>query len=74
MEYAKDIVLDLKNKTRKTSDKNVFAKGKSKLIWLYEKITKHKVMTTVITATVGFMILDIMLISSFVSVLSKIWN
>ena len=72
MEYAKDIVLDLKNKTRKTSDEKVLAKGKSKLIWLYEKITKHKVMTTVITATVGFMILDIMLISSFVSVLSKI--
>ena len=39
---------------------------------VYETITKHKIMTTVITATVSFMVLDILLISSFINVLTKI--
>ncbi len=75
MEYAKDIVLDLKNGQVDNSSKKELLKKKEKnglLIRFFEKMTKHKVMTTVITTTVGFMILDILLISSFINVLTKI--
>ena len=78
MEYAKDVILDLKNgqasrKTNNIRKEKIKTKERNSILnKVYETITKHKIMTTVITATVSFMVLDILLISSFINVLSKI--
>ena len=78
MEYAKDVILDLKNgqASKKINDirkKKIKTKERNSILnKVYETITKHKIMTTVITATVSFMVLDILLISSFINVLTKI--
>ena len=78
MDYAKDVILDLNNGQASKKINNI-KKDKigtnernSILNKVYEAIAKHKIMTTVITATVSFMVLDILLISSFISVLTKI--
>ncbi len=78
MEYAKDVILDLKNgqasrKTNNIRKEKIKTKERNSILnKVYETITKHKIMTTVITATVSFMVLDILLISSFINVLTKI--
>ena len=61
MEYAKDIVLNLKEgqAERKTGVIQRMAK----------KISEHKIMTTIISATISFVVLDVILISSFVNIL-----
>ena len=66
MECAKDIILELKegqavHNSQKTR-KGVFHR-------IFDKISKHKVMTTIILATISFMILDVILVSSFVGIL-----
>lgn len=78
MEYAKDVILDLKNgqasrKANNIRKEKIKTKERNSILnKVYETITKHKIMTTVITATVSFMVLDILLISSFINVLTKI--
>ena len=66
MEYAKDIILEVKDgqvvKNKKESIITQIARG----------ISEHKMLTTVITATISFIVIDLLLISSFVSVLMKI--
>lgn len=66
MEYAKDIILEVKDgqvvKNKKESIITKIARG----------ISEHKMLTTVITATISFIVIDLLLISSFVSVLMKI--
>ena len=67
MEYAKDIILENGQVLEKRQEKK--KRGRKNIIHL---ITEHKIMTTIVTATISFIILDIVLISSFVNVLGKI--
>ena len=81
MEYAKDIVLNLKsgqevnkrdwrrtrNRRRNTQKVGIFSKTLGKLL-------RHKIITTVMVVTIGFMAIDIYLVTSFVNVLGKIWK
>lgn len=69
MECAKDIVLELKDGQ---VGKNAKQKKKGVIHTIADKATRHKVITTILLATVGFMLLDVLLISSFVSVLAII--
>lgn len=64
MEYAKDIILDLKQ--------GQDYKKETKTEKILRKILEHKIMTTIISLTIGFIVCDIMLISSFVNVLKII--
>lgn len=63
MECAKNIGISLKE--GQVSKKGFITK-------IAKKITNHKIITTIVLATIGFMVLDIMLISSFVSILGRI--
>lgn len=66
MEYAKDIVLEVKDgQTVNNKKQNLFIKFR-------KGIANHKMLTTVITATISFIIIDLLLILSFVNVLMKI--
>ena len=81
MEYAKDIILNLKsgqevnkrdwrrtrNRRRNNTKTGIFSRTLGKLL-------KHKIVTTVAIALVGFMAIDIYLVTSFVNVLVRIWN
>lgn len=69
MEYAKDIILDLK-KGQALQGKDY--KKRTKTEKILRKILEHKIMTTIISLTIGFIVCDIMLISSFVNVLKII--
>ena len=69
MEYAKDIILEL-NKGQALQGENY--KNKTRIEKFFGKIFEHKIMATIISLTIGFMICDIMLISSFVDILVKI--
>ena len=66
MEYAKDIILEVKDgqvvKNKKERKRTKIVRG----------IPEHKMLTTVITATISFIVIDLLLISSFMSVLMKI--
>ena len=66
MEYAKDIILEVKD--------GQVVNNKKQGLWfrLGRSISNHKMLTTVITATISFIVIDLLLISSFVSVLMKI--
>ena len=66
MEYAKDIILEVKD--------GQVVNNKKQGLWsrLSRSISNHKMLTTVITATISFIVIDLLLISSFVSVLMKI--
>lgn len=69
MEYTKDIILDLGN-GQASQKKNL---KKVNLLKKFAKhITNHKIMTCVIIATIGFIVLDMYLITSFMDVLTKI--
>ena len=70
MEYAKDVILDLKNGQAKVKDRNVNSK-KGVFLKIGDKISRHKIMSTVITATISFIVLDMVLIINFVNVLTK---
>lgn len=63
MECVKDFRLELKE--GQASNKGIIFK-------MAKKIMKHKVITTIVLATITFMVLDLMLIASFVSILGKI--
>lgn len=66
MEYAKDIVLEVKGgQALKGKKQNLF-------IRIGKEIANHKMFTTIITATISFIVIDLLLISSFVNVLMKI--
>ncbi len=79
MEYAKDIVLNLKsgqevnkrdwrrtrNRRRNNQKAGIFSKTLGKLL-------RHKIITTIAIATIGFMAIDIYLVTSFVNVLVRI--
>ena len=79
MEYAKDIVLNLKsgqrvnkrdwrrtrNRRRNNQKVGIFSKTLDKLL-------RHKMITTIAIALVGFMAIDIYLVTSFVNVLVRI--
>ncbi len=69
MEYAKDIILDLKQ--GQALHGNDYKK-RSKTEKILRKILEHKMMTTIISLTIGFIVCDIMLISSFVNILKMI--
>ena len=68
MEYTKDVILQV-NYGQGVKDKNrvwsIFNK-------LGENVAKHKMITTIVSITLMLMILDFMLVSSFVQVLSSI--
>ena len=63
MECVKDFRLELKE--GQASNKGIISK-------MAKKIMKHKVITTIVLASITFMVLDLMLIASFVSILGKI--
>ncbi len=66
MEYAKDIVLEVKGgQALNVKKQNLF-------IRIGKRIANHKMFTTIITATISFIVIDLLLISSFVNVLMKI--
>lgn len=67
MEYTKDVILQV-NYGQGVKSKN---KVWSILNKLGESVSKHKMITTVVSITLMLMILDFMLISSFVQVLSE---
>ena len=69
MEYTKDIIIDLGNEQagkKKNFKKVNFLKK------VGEHITNHKIITTVIIATIGFIVLDMYLITSFMNILAEI--
>ena len=66
MEYTKDIILDLSN--GQVGRKKRFSTLKR--IWRY--ISNHKIITSVIIVTIGFIILDMYLITSFMNIISEI--
>lgn len=69
MEYTKDIILDLGN--GQVESKRNLKKGKLlKRFWNH--ISNHKIMTSIIIMTIGFIVLDMYLITSFMNVLTKI--
>ena len=92
MEYAKDILINLKDghagkskkrerlnkkqnqdkKTRTFSINILKNKIKTSFGKIRKGILDHKIMTTIVTATVSFMILDVLLINSFVQILVTI--
>ena len=73
MEYAKDMVLDLKNgQEEKVDNEWRNAKKKFALKGMFSKIGDHKIMVSVLAVTLGFMVIDMILISSFVSVLGTL--
>ena len=67
MECAKDIILELKEGKTVTKGKQL---NKGVVHKMLDKMSRHKIMTTIRLATISFMVLDILLISSFVSVLT----
>ena len=66
MECAKDIILELKEGQAVLNSQKT---RKGVIHRIFDKISKHKVMTTIILATISFMVLDVILISSFVGIL-----
>lgn len=69
MEYAKDIILEL-NKGQAFKKEKL--KKTRKIEKVLNKILEHRIMSTIISLTIGFIVCDIMLICSFVNVLTKI--
>lgn len=67
MEYAKNIILDLGK--GQTLEKKQTIKERKKIV---QKIMEHKLMSAIMFLTLGFIMCDIMLISSFVNILGKI--
>lgn len=61
MEYTRDIILNLQNGQTKEVNKSFF-----------NKFMKHKIMLLVTFITLGFMILDIVLVSNFINTLTTI--
>lgn len=67
MEYTKDVILYVNY----GQDIKTGRKGFRLLNKLTEAVSKHKVFTTVLSITIMLIILDFMLITSFVQVLSS---
>ena len=73
MEYAKDMVLDLKNgQEEKVDNEWRNAKKKFALKGMFSKIGDHKIIASVLAVTLGFMVIDMILISSFIDVLGTL--
>ena len=71
MEYAKDVILDLKKGQANVRKKSANSK-RGVFFKIYDKISSHKIISTVLTATISFIVLDMVLIVNFVNVLTKI--
>lgn len=68
MECAKDIILELKKGQAADSSKKT---GEGIIHKLVNKMAKHKIMTVVVLSTISFIVLDVVLISSFVEILVR---
>lgn len=68
MEYTKDVILQV-NYGQGVKSKNGVWKILNKL---GENVSKHKMLTTIVSITAMLMILDFMLVSSFVQVLGQL--
>ena len=66
MEYAKDIVIETKR------GQVLDGKKQNLFIRIGKGMANHKMFTTIITATISFIVIDLLLISRFVNVLMKI--
>ena len=67
MEYTKDIILDLNNGQARNK-KSIVKENVLKKIWKHT--LKHKVITSIVIGTIGFILLDIYLITSFINILA----
>lgn len=68
MEYTKDMILHVNYGQGEKKEKKTWN-------WVHKislAITKHKMMTAVVSITVMLMFLDIMLVTSFIQVLSTV--
>ena len=68
MEYTKEMILNVNYGQEEKTKKNDYN-------WLHKislAITKHKIIATVVAITLMLMFLDIMLITSFVNILSTV--
>ena len=73
MEYAKDVVLDMKNGTDVKNDtewkyakKRFFGRG------VFRKLEGRKILLSILVVTLAFMVIDMILISSFIGVLGTV--
>lgn len=64
MEYAKDILISI--------NKGQVGKSRKKKHDFIKKCMKHKFIITIVSAMIGFIILDLVLISNFVNILIEI--
>lgn len=74
MEYAKDIILDIKDgqavERKIKTERQLKRSGLGRRI--LAKISEHKVISSIVTATISFIVIDALLIISFVNVLLKL--
>lgn len=70
MEYAKDIVLDLKK--GQAVEGKVKTKRSGAVKEVCKMISEHKVISSIVTATVSFIVIDALLIVNFVNILTKL--
>lgn len=77
MEYAKDIILnyeggqETKRDWRKAQNRRKSNKTEGIISNILDKLLEHKMVATVVSVTVIFMVLDMFLISSFIDLLTK---
>lgn len=73
MEYAKDVVLDMKNGPDVKSDTEwKYAKKKFFERGVFRKLEGRKILLSILVVTIGFMVIDMILISSFIGVLGTV--
>ena len=65
MEYAKDIILDVHYGQALKKQNNLWSK-------ILQKIGKHKIITTIVFITLILTVLDIILVTSFIQILTTI--
>ena len=74
MEYAKDVILDIKDgqavERKIKSERQLKRSGLGRRI--LTKISEHKIISSILTATISFIVIDALLIISFVNVLLKL--
>lgn len=71
MEYAKDIILDLnQGQVKKKKQQKVKSLKKQGICSrIVRNVWNHKMMTTVVVATISFMVIDVLLVSNFIKLL-----
>lgn len=65
MEYAKDILINLKKGQVETKRRNI----KKLKNGIFNKIRNHRFIVSIVLSTLSFIILDLILISNFINVL-----